>query len=90
MTSILEKLTGQALLCSTCSTKVTFVKIADVECDYGIHTLIQCPNCEELFSIDGPCNAFQNLLELANSNPSILNNHEIEHYRLSVHSCNLE
>jgi len=90
VTSILEKLTGQALFCSTCNTKVTFVKIEDVECDYGIHTLVQCPNCEELFSIDGPCNAFQNLLELADSNPSILSNIEKEHYRLAVHSCNLE
>jgi len=90
VTSILEKLTGQALLCSTCITKVTFVKIEDVECDYGIHTLVQCPNCEELFSIDGPCNAFQNLLELADYNSGILTNHEIDYYRLSVHSCNLE
>ena len=90
MTTILEKLTGQALLCSTCGSKVTFVKIEDVECDYGIHTLVQCPDCEELFSIDGPCNAFQNLLKLADSNPGILNSYEIDNYQLSVHSCNLE
>lgn len=90
MTSILAKLTGQALLCSTCDTKVTFVKIEDVECDFGFHTLVQCPNCEELFSIDGPCNAFQNLLELVDSNPNVLSNNEIECYRLSVHSCNFK
>ena len=90
MSSILEKLTGKAMLCSTCGKEVIFVKIEDVECDYGIHTLIQCPDCEELFSIDGPCNAFQNLLELANYNPKTLSEYEIEHYRLSAHSCNLD
>ena len=89
MNSILEKVIGKVLFCSTCGAEATFEKIEDVECDYGIHILIQCPICEDLFSIDGPCNAFHNLLDLADCNPSILNHHERELYRLSAHSCNL-
>lgn len=90
MNSILKKLISKALFCSTCGKKVTFVKIEDVECDYGVHDLIQCPKCEELFSIDGPCNAFQNLLKLVDCNTGILSAHEMNCYRLASHSCSLD
>lgn len=86
---ILERLLSKKLLCSTCKGEAVFLKVEDVECDYGTHTLIQCPLCQELFSIDGPCNAFQNLLYLLDVNHDILTKNEIELYRLSAHACNM-
>ena len=46
----------------TCNNIVIFEIIPEVECDWGIHTIIQCPNCEELFSIDVKCPAFETIL----------------------------
>ena len=42
-----------------CNEDVIFEIIDDIECDWGNHTVIQCPQCEELFSIDCECPAFQ-------------------------------
>ena len=62
-----------------------FELIEEIECDWGIHTVIQCPNCEELFSIDKQCQAFQDLLELLNSNDGLLTEKEKLEYRESSH-----
>ncbi len=52
----------------TCNENVLFELIDDVECDWGNHTVIQCPNCEEIFSVDCECPAFQNILKLTKYN----------------------
>ena len=39
------------LLC-VCQNTVLFEIIPEIECDWGSHMVIQCPKCEELFSID--------------------------------------
>ena len=64
------------LKCSTCKTNVTFDLIGDVECDWGSHVIIQCTNCEELFSIDQECPAFTSLLDLNKLNENLLNQQE--------------
>ena len=51
------------LQCSSCNVKVTFDLIDVIECDWGLHQVIQCPNCQELFSIDHRCPAFSNVSE---------------------------
>ena len=43
-----EKKFENYLKCS-CNNIVIFEIIPEVECDWGIHTIIQCPKCEELF-----------------------------------------
>jgi len=42
-----------------CGNIVIFEIIPEIECDWGTHTVIQCPKCEELFSIDKKCPAFK-------------------------------
>ena len=44
-----------------CNNIVVFEIISEVECDWGIHTIIQCPKCKELFSIDVKCPAFETI-----------------------------
>ena len=68
-----------------CKNIVTFEVIPEVECDWGIHTLIQCPNCEELFSIDVKCPAFQNILKLLKENTLLYTDNEISDYLLKSH-----
>ena len=41
-----------------------FEIIDEIECDWGFHTVIECPNCKELFSVDKKCPAFSNIFEL--------------------------
>ena len=55
-----EKKFENYLKCS-CNNIVIFEIIPEVECDWGLHTIIQCPKCEELFSIDVKCPAFQTI-----------------------------
>ena len=59
--------------------------IPEVECDWGIHTIIQCPKCEELFSIDFKCPAFQNILELLNENKFLYTDKEQLDYLFKSH-----
>ena len=80
-----EKFVKKILHCSSCNKDVIFELIEEIECDWGIHTVIQCPNCEELFSIDKQCQAFQDLLELLNSNVGLLTEKEKLEYRESSH-----
>jgi len=42
----------------TCNEHVVFDVVEDIECDWGSHTVIQCPKCEELFSADKKCPKF--------------------------------
>ncbi len=68
-----------------CNNIVIFELIPEVECDWGIHTIIQCPKCEELFSIDVKCPAFQNILELLNQNILLYTSKEQFDYLFKSH-----
>ena len=72
------------LLC-TCTENVLFEIIEDIECDWGSHTVIQCPKCEELFSVDCECPAFQNALKLSKSNNSLFSDFEKSEYLKNAH-----
>lgn len=68
-----------------CANEVFFEIINDVECDWGAHTVIQCPNCEELFSLDKKCPAFQNILELLKNNNQLFSEKEKSEYSSNPH-----
>ena len=70
-----------------CSNDVIFEIIDNVECDWGIHTVIQCPVCEELFSIDKKCPAFQNVMALLKNNSKLFSEKEQSNYLSNFHSC---
>ncbi|MDH5431094.1 MAG: hypothetical protein OEW78_04335 [Nitrosopumilus sp.] len=72
------------LLC-TCNENVYFEIIGDIECDWGNHVVIQCPKCEELFSVDCECPAFQNISNLLKNNPSLFSNSEKLDYMKNSH-----
>ena len=72
------------LLC-TCNTLVKFEIIDDVECDWGIHVVVQCPNCEELFSIDRQCTAFADVTKLLKINPNLYSNMDRSNYLTNSH-----
>jgi len=67
------------------NTLVIFEIIGGVECDWGSHVVIQCPSCEELFSIDNQCPAFQSILKLVNNNTGLYSKKEIDSYLYSSH-----
>mgnify|MGYP006871748932 CR=1 FL=1 len=75
------------LQCSSCNVKVTFDLIDVIECDWGLHQVIQCPNCQELFSIDHRCPAFSNILDLVELNSELLNQKEKSDYLSTSHPC---
>ena len=68
-----------------CNNIVIFEIIPEVECDWGLHTIIQCPKCEELFSIDVKCPAFQNILKLLKENILLYTDEEQSNYLLTSH-----
>ncbi len=68
-----------------CNEDVLFEIINDIECDWGIHTVIQCPKCEELFSIDKKCPAFQNFIILLKNNPGLFSEQEQSDYLSNFH-----
>ena len=72
------------LLC-ICQNSVIFQIIPEIECDWGIHTVVQCPKCEELFSIDKKCPAFQTIEVLLKINPKLFTNNEQSMYLLNSH-----
>lgn len=82
---ISEKFVNKTLHCSACNEDVVFELIENIECDWGSHDVIQCPNCEELFSIDKPCQAFQDLKNLLDSNNELLTEKEKIEYSTSSH-----
>ena len=75
----------QNLLLCTCNEHVIFDIIDEIECDWGSHSVIQCPKCEELFSTDRECPAFQNIMKLINNNPTLYSNKEKSHYLSDSH-----
>ena len=69
----------------TCNNIVIFEIIPEVECDWGIHTIIQCPKCEELFSIDVKCPAFQTIEKLLKENMQLFTTNEQFSYLSKSH-----
>jgi len=69
----------------TCKEDVLFEIIEDIECDWGVHTVIQCPKCEEIFSVDCECPAFQNILKLLEYNNSLYSDSEKIEYLKNSH-----
>ena len=70
-----------------CNEDIVFEIINDVECEWGIHTIIQCPNCEELFSVDKKCAAFSNIFELLKNNSNLCSEEEKSNYLTNPHPC---
>ena len=68
-----------------CNEDVIFEIIEDIECDWGIHFVIQCPKCEELFSVDCKCPAFENILNLLQNNNSLYSDQEQSQYLANSH-----
>ena len=66
----------QKKLTCICKNIVLFEIIPEIECDWGCHTVIQCPKCEELFSIDIKCPAFQTIEKLWIENVELYTNEE--------------
>lgn len=71
----------------TCNNHVIFEIINEIECDWGNHTVLQCPKCEELFSLDKKCPAFGNLLDLLQNNSLLLSKDECSYYLSNSHPC---
>ncbi len=70
-----------------CNNYVLFEIIDEVECNWGIHTIIQCPDCQDLFSVDKKCPSFQNIFELIKNNPELYSKQEKSDYVLNSHPC---
>ena len=70
-----------------CNIDVLFEIIDEIECDWGFHTVIQCPHCKELFSIDKKCPAFQNIFELLKYNTELYSKKEKSDYLFNSHPC---
>ena len=70
-----------------CDNNVFFEIINEIECDWGFHTVIECPNCKELFSVDKKCPAFQNIFELLKINTKLFSEKEKSDYLSNSHPC---
>ncbi len=70
-----------------CKSAVLFEIIDEIECDWGVHKVIQCPNCEELFSVDKKCPAFKNIFELIDINEGLYTFEEKNEYLKNSHFC---
>ena len=75
----------QKKLTCVCKNIVHFEIIPEIECDWGCHTIIQCPKCEELFSIDVKCPAFQTIEKLLKKNTGLYNGDEQISYLSKSH-----
>lgn len=75
----------QNKLCCICNENVVFEIIAKIEGGWGSHIAIQCPKCEELFSIDCACPAFQSILKLLPSNERLFSNKQKLNYLKNSH-----
>jgi hypothetical protein len=69
-----------------CKNNIVFEIIPEIECEWGIHTVIQCPNCEELFSIDKKCPAFETMEKLWKNNIELYDEEEQLSYLEKSHS----
>lgn len=83
----MAKFDNLLLCCSSCNEKMIFDLIKDIECDWGSHAVIQCPKCEELFSIDNPCPAFSSLIILLELNSDLFSFEEKSDYLSKSHPC---
>ncbi len=70
-----------------CKNYVVFEIIDDIECDWGFHTVIQCPECQDLFSVDKKCPAFQNIFLLLKNNTRLYSEKEKSDYLTNSHPC---
>jgi len=70
-----------------CNNDVLFEIIDNIECDWGAHIVIQCPECQELFSVDKKCPAFNNIFELLENNTKLYSKKEKSDYLLNSHPC---
>jgi len=70
-----------------CNNEVVFEIIDEIECNWGFHSVIQCPKCQELFSIDTKCPAFQSIFELLKNNPELYSKKEKSNYLSNSHPC---
>lgn len=68
-----------------CNGTVNFELINDIECDWGNHNVIVCPDCQEIFSIDNYCPAFHDMLDLAKNNFKLFTDEEKFDYTLNSH-----
>jgi len=68
-----------------CGNDVLFEIINEIGCDWGVHTVIQCPNCQELFSVDKKCPAFQSIFELIKNNTTLYSENEKSDYLSNSH-----
>ncbi|MCE2506995.1 MAG: hypothetical protein J4F36_11150 [Nitrosopumilaceae archaeon] len=68
-----------------CNESVNFEVIDEIECDWGSHVVIQCPKCQELFSIDNSCPAFHDVLDLEKNNFNLFSDKEKFDYALNPH-----
>ena len=68
-----------------CKNIVLFEIIPEIECDWGCHTVIQCPSCEELFSVDVKCIAFQTIEKLFKENIELYSADEQSSYLSKSH-----
>jgi len=82
---IFEKFSNKMIHCSSCDADVLFELIEEIECDWGTHSVIQCPNCQELFSIDKQCRAFQDLMNLLEYDESLFSEIEKSQYLKDPH-----
>lgn len=81
--SIIDKF--QNTIHCICNEDIIFEIIDDIECDWGSHTVIQCPKCEELFSIDCECPAFQNAMKLTLLNENLFSVEQKSNYLKNSH-----
>ena len=75
----------QKKLTCVCKNIVLFEIIPEIECDWGCHTVIQCPVCEELFSVDMMCPAFQTIEKLLKENITLYTSDEQSSYFSESH-----
>ena len=76
----------QKKLTCVCKNIVTFEVIPEIECDWGSHTVVQCPKCEELFSIDKKCPAFETIEKLWTQNMDFYDKQDQTYYLEKSHN----
>jgi len=82
---LFERISEKKITCSSCGSSVIFELIEGIECDWGIHDVIQCPNCQELFSLDRQCRAFEDLMNLSRHNDDLFSDAEKSEYVENPH-----
>ena len=82
---MLDTIKFQKKLTCICKNIVVFEVISEIECDWGNHTVIQCPKCEELFSVDKKCPAFETIEKLWKENVELYTNDEQFSYLAKSH-----